>query len=473
MMKILLYYEPSMFGDGFLGTSSYKMIVDHLLGFTAKCLIGRPEAEFRAVVSEAAAFRNAETHVLDPLNPVVVTDDEVFAVAGGGSTMQTLFFKMFHQRLSAEEARRYAGFIRRKLGAWEPDVIVTFPVHNDYLKRIYPRALVLNNENGMLSRKPFPRCLRYEPMGYVRSFTNAYAREIGAFPVPDRMAGRVEEFRRAVQASVDRINVMQRNFMSEQKRRFRHLVLLPVIWGNEYEECEYDDDFSFFNGVLSSLPRDVGVVVTRHDNTGGKLNDNTLPYLREKFPNVIFPTDCESGIGKYSSQSLNYFGSVDAVLNCMTTTGLQATLWNTRVIALDRHYSHWFADSIGLGGLEDSMSAPVRDRTSLLYWYFTHYAVFPHRYEDGDWMYRFLSEKLEHFRAHGVTFDLFGQIEDFGEIADRVIRHVEDSVESYYARAVHDVELMRKKGRGWRKRAIWLGETLSRAGSSLIALADR
>ena len=472
-MKILLYYEPSMFGDGFLGTSSYKMIVDHLLGFTAKCLIGRPEVEFRTVVSEAAAFRNAETHALDPLNPVVVTDDEVFAVADGGSTMQALFFKMFHQRLSAEEERRYVGLIRRKLGAWEPDVIVTFPVHNDYLKRIYPRALVLNNENGMLSRKPFPRCLRYETMGYVRSFTNAYAREIGAFPVPDRMAGRVEEFRRAVQAAVDRINVMQRNFMSEQRRRFRHLVLLPVIWGNEYEECEYDDDFSFFNGVLSSLPRDIGVVVTRHDNTGGKLNDNTLPYVREKFPNVIFPTDCESGIGEYSSQSLNYFGSVDAVLNCMTTTGLQATLWNTRVIALDRHYSHWFADSIGLGGLEDTLSRPVRDRTSLLYWYFTHYAVFTHRYEDGDWMYRFLSEKLEHFRAHGVTFDLFGRIEDFGEIADRVIRHVEDSVESYYARAVHDVELMRKKGRGWRKRAIWLGEKLSRAGSSLIALADR
>ena len=81
-MKILLYYEPSFFGDGILGTSSYKLIVDHLYGFTGRCLVERPDVEFRLVVSEAAAFANAGTHLLDRLNPVTLTDEDVFSIAG-------------------------------------------------------------------------------------------------------------------------------------------------------------------------------------------------------------------------------------------------------------------------------------------------------------------------------------------------------------------------------------------------------
>lgn len=419
-MKILLYYEPSFFGDGILGTSSYKLIVDHLYGFTGRCLVGRPDVEFRLVVSEAAAFANAGTHLLDRLDPVTLTDEDVFSIAGDGSSLQSLYLRLFHSRLSAEEEGRYAALIRRKLGVWEPDVVITFPVHNDYLKRIYPRALVLNNENGMFSRFPFPRCLRYEPLGYIRNFTNAYAGEIGSFPVPEGEAGKVTEFRTAVTDLIARYNPF-RERLADLRGRFDHLVLLPVIWGNEYEESDYGDEFAFFNGVLSSIPRTVGVIVTKHDNTRDKLNANVLPYLKEKFPNAVFPDEFDSGIGLYTSPSLNYFGAVDAVLNCMTGTGLQATLWNTRIIAIDRLYSHWFSDCTGLDGLSEKLARPVRDRTSLLYWYLTHYAVFERRYTDGDWLFRFFSDKLNSFRSKGMTFDLFGRIESFDDVADYVL----------------------------------------------------
>ena len=428
-MKILLYYEPSTFADGFSGTSSYRLIVDHLLNFSGKSLAGRLDVDFRLVLSEAAAFANAGTRLLDQLNPVMLTDEEVFDVAEAGSSFHALFLRMFHSRLSVEEEDRYAALIRRKLGSWEPDLIITFPVHNDYLKRIYPRALVLNNENGMFSRAPFPRCLRYEPCGYIRNFTNAYAGEIGSFPVPAAEAGKVAEFRAEVAGLVERFNPI-REQIADLRSRFGQLVLLPIIWGNDYEESDYDDEFAFFNGIVASIPRDVGIIVTRHDNVQDQLNANVLPYLKAKFPNVIFHADSVSRIGCYFSPSLNYFGAVDAVLNCMTGTGLQALLWDTRVIAIDRSYSHWFSDGIGLDGLAGKLVRPVRDRTSLLYWYLTHYAVFERRYTDGDWLFRFLSDRIDRFRRDGITFGLFGQIEDIGDVAEYILARVRESLEA-------------------------------------------
>lgn len=427
-MNILLYYEGAFFGDGLLGQSSYGLIAYHLYEFTGKCLIGRPDVDFRLVMSEASAFVNADTHLLDRLNPVTLTDEDLFSVLGGGSSLETLFLRMFHSRLSAEEEGRYADLIRRKLGDWEPDVIILFPVHNEYVSRIYPKALVLNNENGMFARQPFPHSIRYEPLRYIRNFTNVYAERIGSFPVSGRETGEVAEFRTAVTGLIERFNPI-RDRLAEVRSRFEKTVLLPVITGNEYEESDYGDEFAFFNGVVSAIPKDIGIIVTKHDNTRGKLNANVLPYLKEKFPNVVFADNLDSPLGEYLSPSLNYFGAVDAVLNCMTGTGLLATLWDTRIVAIDRCYSHWFSDCIGLDGLAEKLARPVRDRTSLIYWYLTHYAIFERRYTDGDWLFRFLSDKLERYRRNGLTFELFGKIEEFGDVSQYVFEATKSKLE--------------------------------------------
>ena len=425
-MKILLYYEATTFAESMNETGSLNLIRDHLYNWCGKSLLTNSQCDIKFIVSEATYYKNKEKNIIDEKNMIVITDDDIIETFNHGQTFKETYLKIFHNELTQEEVNNYNNLIRKKLGTWVPDLIVTFPIQNDYLKKLYPNALVLNNENGIFSRPPFMRTLRYEPFNYTKNFTNIYKQEIQNYKITKRQEQKVRNFKNSLIEIIEKNNPYK-SLLENLRKKYKYLILLPIITDNGYRESDSNDEFVYLNNFLRNIPKEIGVIITRHDEINSILNKKVMAYLKVKYPNIIDVNFSE--YITFGSSSMNFFHNVDAIVNCMTGTGLLSILWNTKVIAYDKNYSHWFSDYVGIDNIIEKLEAPKKNKNALLYWYFTHYAVFQKNFDKPDWYYNYFKTKLEKYRKEGITFDFYEQIEDFDEMAKYVLECVKD----YYA----------------------------------------
>jgi len=415
-MKILFYYEISHYADGVAEGLSYELLKTHLSDFFAKSLLAGDVHDVRALVSSGAVEANKSGHALDILKPIGIDGKDYLTISPVCSTYRALYQKIFFSELSAEEIVKFNEIIKNKLRNWEPELIIAFPIHNDYLKQLYPHALFLSTENGIFSRAPFPRTIRFEPFHYIQNFTNRFSAEIQNQSITDEMDRTVQSFRDKIVKIVERHNPFSRR-LKMLRKKFQKLVLLPVIWGkNIYRESYNDDEISFLLSVLKKIPPEIGVISTVHEGRDNLLTHEVLAAIKLKYPNLI----TENDFGKRthgSSPSLYFFNHVDAVINCMTGTGLQASIWPTRIIALDKQYSHWFSDSIGIDDIETQLSTPIPNRNAKLYWYMTHCVVWESHFNDPVWLNGYFDRLAMNWRNGKIDFEFFPQCEDFETVA--------------------------------------------------------
>lgn len=426
-MKILLYAEPTIFAEATMNIPSLQLTRDYLWNMCGKSLSMNENVELKFVISEETYYQNIITPVkgfLDDKNYIILRGEELISIFEEGTSLLKIRQKIFLNRLSKEEEEKYKEYLYNKIMPFNPDVIILFPTHNKYINKLFPNAMVVNNENGMFSsRKPFMRTLRYEPFEYINNFTNVFANEINRFPITQDMSDKVDKFRKEIIDIIDSNNPYK-NKLIELKKQYKYLVLLPIITDNIYKESFQDDEYTYVLNVLKRLPKDIGVIVTKHDFTNGMINERVIKFLQQKYANLI-SFDCHKFVS-FGAPSLHFYKYVDAVINCMTGTGLLGTLWDTRIIANDKLYSHWFSDFVGLDNIENKLSSPIKNKNNMLYWYLTHFIVFEKHFNEPNWYYNYFKNKLEKFRKDGITFELFEQIEDFDDISQYIINYVKN-----------------------------------------------
>lgn len=424
-MKILLYYEPTICAETINETNSIDLIYTHLYKWLGENIINSHNCEIKTIVSEPALYQKTYGKIFDKMNFVALNDDEILSIFKRGITFGEIRLKIFHSRLTETEESNYINLVKSKIGLFNPDVIITFPTHNNYLNKAFPHSLVLNNENGIFSRPPFMRTLRYEPFNYINNFPNIFYEDIKAYKISNEINEKVENFKRKLVEIIDKHNPYNK-ILKDLKKKYQSLILLPLITDNGYEESYSNDEYIYLLDTLKSVPKDIGIIITKHDFTKGKINKKVLDYLKHKYPNII-DINC-SEYNSYGSASIHFYKYVDAIINCMTSTGLQATLWDTKIIANDKKYSHWFSDYIGLDNIKEKLHAPKTSKNNMLYWYLTHYIVYEKHFNEPNWYYNYFKTKLDKYKKEGITFNFFEQIEDFDEIANYIL----DYVKIYY-----------------------------------------
>lgn len=453
-MKILFYADPARIYDMFL--PSLKVMLDHLLNFFGRALLRTGQVEIRAVMPSVACWQaESQPEALEGVRVVGMSLDDlrrIFAECRSLDEMQLAFFRAAEVPWQA----RLADWFDRALGGWEPDVVLAFPTETAPLRRIFPRALALTVENGVFSRMPFPRSLRFEPVGFMNGFLSRYRERIWNFPVGAAERTAVQDFCRCLRERLAAGSPCRRR-LEEARARYRRLALCPVPARNFYGEAHLDDPLLWLDDVLGRVPGDIGVIATFHDNIATSLNERTLAFLRSRHPNLLT-------FGQTLPSAFVY-PFVDAILNCETMTGTQGMLVCPHVVSLDRSYSAWMAEAEGPESLERVLAGPAPDRTALVYWYLTHFTVCEYRFDDADWLLRYFSDKLASFRADGLAFETFGEIEPFARVADWTLSAVGRCQDELAAAE-------RGRRRVSAKVARRLGAWLSGAGARLSAAGE-
>ena len=423
MMRILFYADPARIYDMFL--PSLTVMRDHLYNFCGKALLASGKAELKAVVPEIAGWQAAETDGIGGIELLPMRLGELRDIFPGCKSLDAMQQAFFRDELDELQRTRLSDWFKKRLGDWQPDVVIAFPTQTEPLRRAFPAALCLTMENGLFSRYPGPRMLRFEPVDFMNGFLNRYRAEVWNYPITEAQRAAVGRFSSQL-AELLRGVCPYKDELEALRTRFTHLVLCPVPAGNFYGEAAYDDQVVWLSDLMGRIPKDIGVIVTFHDNVSAQLNARTIRFFQSRYKNLLAfaPKGLLSG-------SAVFYPFVDAILNCETMTGTQGMLVCPRIVSLDKTYSSWMSDATGIDELAEVLSRPVADRAPLIYWYLTHFTVGESRFDDPAWYFGYFQGLLERYRAKGIAFDLFAENESFEAVADGILKTFRRNIEDF------------------------------------------
>lgn len=399
---------------------SLTVFVDHFGHWLVDCL-NKKNISVKFLMYERLYQENQTMHQLDYLHPILFSAHDIQEVFGNqGMDGSALYQHLHHAPIPIEEQQKLTVCLQKKLGDWIPDVVIAQGSHSvrNIMKHIYPRALCLTQENAIFSRPPFCRTLFYDPFNSVpNNFLVKYAGEINRCQITRKQNVQIEKLKKTVRHLIHEDKTLKCEIRA-YKKKFKKLVLLPLV-GRQGIELFKDSicksELELVEYVMQHVPKSIGVFVTQSD-LFASLTPEDISYFSNKYPNFIFLK--RSDVRGFANNSLNYFGDIDAILNVTSKTGFMALLWDIPVLSLAKTYNNWYQDSQDIRELPNLLCKSPRNKNHLLYWYLTRYVLFVQDFQKKDFLWKFLSNKLDYFRKNGIDFGFFEEINSIKKITN-------------------------------------------------------
>lgn len=127
------------------------------------------------------------------------------------------------------EMQKMMNICIKYIGDFKPDLIYSFMTHVPFLKKLFPETLVLHQEVGMISRKPYPTTYYFDPFGtFSYGYIGRFKKELLKLELDDKKKYFLKEFRKIF---IDGA-IKKNQFFSKEKilkgKTFDYLVLLPL-----------------------------------------------------------------------------------------------------------------------------------------------------------------------------------------------------------------------------------------------------
>lgn len=420
-LKILIFTFFTNFGP--LGK-----IHDHLYKW---CLKSFPQdlIECKSLLDEESFLENEKKHILDIFNPVILNKDSVKYIFNKSDlSFHDLHIKTNLNKLTPEESKRLKEVYTSIFGEWKPDIILCqgFINSKNIWGDIFPKALCIIQENAVFSRHPFKRTISYDSIGMVPvNFMITYKEDIKNFKITPEQNLKVEKFKKDFRKIFNTNSLVDKE-MKIYKRRFKKNVLIPLVGTNGnmlFKDSIFEKDRDIVRYVMENIPKDVGVVVTRHPYSND-FNDNDIEYFRNKYENFIF-IQKTNNIGDVPI-SLNYYKHVDAVLNVTSKVGIEAGLiYDKPIISLARQYNNLIKDGDDVRDVKNIIKKRKKiNKNNILYWYLTHYITYEQSFDEK--LYSIITKMLEKYRKNGIDFNFYEQNYTMDEAYDYVIKPVKE-----------------------------------------------
>ncbi len=413
-MHVLFYVYPAMMSQGPRFTLAHAAILAQIMSG----LIAAGRAECRMIAGQRYA-EHLPPSLIAPANLSVIDEIELHRAAGATGGHSAVPTELCRQARSARAAHspaievlidRIAGAAPR-FGEFEPDVVITFSMQADYLKQLWPDAVVLHVEAAAFSRPPFPFSLFFDHLGtYERAATALLAeKDVSVSDGAIAFARSVRDGAGATLAAVDPFADM------DLRAGFARLVLLPLNVSNFFsfdDYAPYRTQLKFLFDVLLAAPPEVGVVVTERVEWGRVLHDSgsaaNLDWLRSRFANLVF----YDRFRDYASPSPYLLRHVDGIVAVILNVGLQGLLLDRRLGCNEtsplRKVAHETNLKAFFQGVEQG--TPPADRIRWLAWYLESYAIPASIFNDGDAFSSYLERKLDALRTGSNLADTFPAI---------------------------------------------------------------
>ncbi|PVY79636.1 HAD superfamily hydrolase (TIGR01549 family) [Cupriavidus alkaliphilus] len=331
MMKVLYFLEPRIELSAYFRYATLRNSI--LPQMRALQSAG---AEPHVVIGDGVARRALEENLISDQTPyTVVNGDELSAIAGHYDRAAYEFLT----GNSGEKIDRIADVIKKALpGDYVPDFVISWESPVPYLSALFPKATILYQWPGLLSRQPFPELISFDS-GLLNKSSLCKLE-------PSQGEGEVGEWR----AKIDNLGEVIEKFDPTRKavlnwrNKFKHLLLLPLQVDNYFTVTVPLEgartQLGVIKDVLRKISPEVGLVVTEYRSknvSSNVLTTENVDYLRKKHSNFIFDDEINTipQVSQYLARAL------DGTVTISSSVGIQAALWGKPLMCIGAsHISH-------------------------------------------------------------------------------------------------------------------------------------
>lgn len=406
-MRVLFYLYPALLSQGPDFNGGWSLLMARIM----RGLVSAVQGECRMIT--ALRFK----HLLDPhadgLSVAYVDELELHRHIRETDVKSSIPTELSRQARAKEGAEypsvtRLLEHILKASAGFDPDVIITFSMQADYLKTIWPDAHIFYVEAGAFSRSPYPFTLFFDHQGM-------YGQSVAAQLPGDDVAvsGAALALAKDIRTHAAQLLAQGDPFKAfDFRQRYERLALLPLQVSNYFsfdEQGPYRTQFEYLLDVLTTAPRDVGIVVAEYIQWGEVLQSEggaaNIAWLSKTFPNFIFQEEFR----KYTSPSQYLVAHVDGVLSIASNLGYQALLFGKRLGTGPNSYLKNVAHDLDLTHFFNNLNhaVPAADRLHFLAWYIERYAVPESLFVDGHWFSDYLGRRVKAIESATTAQDGF------------------------------------------------------------------
>lgn len=242
------------------------------------------------------------------------------------------------------------------------DVVLLWETPVPFLQRLLPQAVFLHQMPGSMSRAPFPQTVTVDAAGlYRKSTLTQNWSEIVETPLTEAQSHLVTRYKAQAASTMGWVNPFSRGEL-DLHGSYAQLLLVPLQVSGHYgfrADTPYATQAEFLFDVLTSVPREVGVVVTQY--VSSLVNDRIMTpdfvaSVKQRWPNLIFEPRFDEirGISQYLTPI------VDGVQTCSSSLGIQAVLWDKQLLVDQPTFLKPIAD--GLRSHDGALGSAARER---------------------------------------------------------------------------------------------------------------
>ncbi len=353
-----------------------------------------------------------------------ISDEELINCFSSPVRVDEIYKLSLEEKIDTDSFNKIKKIILEKTGNFKPDIVISYPLQLDFLKRIFEEKMILVTEWSIFSRPPFPRSIYFDPIGSVKNnYLITFTNNIKKYSITEKENQDVEYFKKEIKELF--LNLFDiSELITPYKEKYRKLILCPLT-GFSYINGVYPfaDDHAVIRYIMKHIAPDIGVVFTTHPGPAS-ISYSEICYYREKYSNFIF----FETLNKFLMPSVALFPHVDAMINLISLTGSLSMLWDLPIIPLYGHYNDWLKDCDSLDEIETVLSNPVENKNKIIFWYFTHFAIFENRFNDGQFFKQYFENKLKVFNKKGITFDFYEKNEDFAEVSNYILKSLQENI---------------------------------------------
>ena len=419
-MRIAAYVHPIVHSLGPEFNHSWLEILAQIL----QVLRGEPDNECMLITGAwhyRWARENGRTDILEGLRIAALDEVSLYRKLSAAGPLPTCLDRLAYDRqkdhpalqiLSKEVAVNAKGF--------QPDIVISFAIQIDFLKMLWPKAVMFHVETGPYTRNPYPFSLFFDHIGmYKRSAIAQHGMQLRSTSISKDGRLLISKFRSHYSGTLAAIDPFRSHNFRE---RFSRLCLLPLQVCSYYsfdEQSSYRTQFEYLVDVLSAAPADVGVIVTEYVEFGPIIKnwgpDDNLNYLHERFSNLIFMEELRS----FKSPSQFIVPRVDGVWSVSSNVGYQALLFER---LLGSPTTTHFANIAHTNSLNDFFERIGKQRSTdndqILAWQLMHYLVPEFLLKNGKWLNEYFERRLCAITRSDDPVDAFVAIADIDELQE-------------------------------------------------------
>lgn len=313
--------------------------------------------------------------------------------------------------------RHLGEVVKRHLpDSYRPDVVFAFSAA-PFFKEIYPEAVLLYHEYGMFSREPYPETWYFDPTRPLsRNFASVHAGEIinRHEPAEDGVLDALRAFREDVRSAL-MANASVSGYFQSLRGDYGQLLLLPLAYEGFADSrvgFPYQSQFEFVEHVLSTVDRNVAVILTQHPCIKA-LKPEIIEDLKTRHANLQ-SEEWYSAIPNFSQLAIAY---CDACVTQCSSLAYQAAFLGKRLVTLGG-FCQGLADGAGVESLavDGQITLSDRDRDDYFIWLVRHYIT------DAAGMPQHLGALIERLKgtraAADSPFSYFGEGLSDGQIIE-------------------------------------------------------